>query len=151
MYQPTNQTIGFPLTKDLISRDVQLDSAKPWSPVEQASCLLNLDGQDACSTILPTKLPIALISNDRTRVSPRSIKMLWERSHIIQSHIIQELGRSHYTFNSRSHSSIGVATPSRIDSRIPGTESKYSVSCTDVQSASDNNTALLFCPAIRMG
>jgi hypothetical protein len=44
---------------------VQLDSAKAWSSVGQASCLLNLGRQDACPTILPSKLHFALASQSR--------------------------------------------------------------------------------------
>ncbi|MEG4631428.1 hypothetical protein QUB56_17790 [Microcoleus sp. AR_TQ3_B6] len=60
------------------------------------------------------------------------------------------VGPPHHS-KGRSQSSIGVAIPNRIDYRIPGTDRRNSVSCTDAPSDSDNNTALLVCPAIAIG
>src|SRR5664280_1872395 len=52
---------------------------------------------------------------------------------------------------SSSSSSDGVAMPSRMDSRIPGIETRYSVSCTARQSSSETSTALPRLPVICTG
>jgi hypothetical protein len=48
----------------------------------------------------------------------------------------------HHQLISLVHSSIVVANPSRIDSRMAGILSRYRVSCMDRQSASEISTAL---------
>lgn len=52
---------------------------------------------------------------------------------------------------SLAHSSTGVSIPSRIDSRIPGMDSRYSVSWIASQSSSETSTALFLFPVISSG
>lgn len=56
-----------------------------------------------------------------------------------------------HTSNSVLHSEIGVSKPSRIDSLIPGMESKYMVSWIAFQSSSEIRTALERFPVIVIG
>jgi len=56
-----------------------------------------------------------------------------------------------YHFRWDAHLGTGVAIPSRMDSRIPGMESRYNVSWIDRQSCSDTRTALPRRPVMRTG
>lgn len=53
--------------------------------------------------------------------------------------------------NSDEHCSAGVFIPSRMDSRMPGMDSKYNVSSMDRQSSSETRTALVLGPLICTG
>lgn len=57
----------------------------------------------------------------------------------------------HYQSISREHSSSGVASPSRMDSRMPGVLERYSVSWIERQSSSETRTALPRLPVMTIG
>lgn len=56
-----------------------------------------------------------------------------------------------YHFSVLEHFSGGVLRPFLMDSRMPGTDSRYRVSCTADQSSAEINTALLRFPVICTG
>lgn len=78
---------------------------------------------------------------------------LWNGGRLFN--VLQSLCRvddlPHYQSISREHSSSGVASPSRMDSRMPGVLERYSVSWIERQSSSETRTALPRLPVMTIG